>query len=120
MRVLQITAYYPPSIGGIQYYVESLSEALVNQGHQIDVITTNTDNIDAFEKTYYGVNITRCKLDFNLYRAVISREFTKRLLTSTDYDIYHIHIPFHLGLETAILASKHNKIPLLSKITIFS
>ena len=114
MKILQLTAYYPPSIGGIQYYVQSLSHYLSSKGHQVDILTINTEQSKALESTAEGVNVRRCKLDLSLYRALMSREFNQALMSATNYDAYHIHIPFHVGLEVAAAASKQNKIPLVA------
>ncbi|MBV7330766.1 glycosyltransferase family 4 protein [Chloroflexi bacterium TSY] len=114
MRILQITAYYPPDIGGIQYFVQNLSRALTQRGHDVDVLTVKTDSGPEVEKTDDGVFVRRCKLDLNLYRAVVSRKFIGRLMTSSGYDAYHIHIPFHLGLETAALAARRHKTSLVA------
>ncbi len=114
MKILQITPYYPPSLGGIQFFVQSLSRHLECLGNDIDILTINTDQAEAVERTPEGVLIRRCKLDLSLYRALISGGFLQRLLTSDGYDIYHIHIPFHIGLEAAVIASKRNHIPLVA------
>jgi glycosyltransferase involved in cell wall biosynthesis len=114
IKILQITAYYPPSIGGIQYYVQSLSHYLSSKGHQVDILTINTDQSKAYERTAEGMNLRRCKLDLSLYRALMSREFNQALMSATNYDVYHIHIPFHVGLEVAAAASKQNNIPLVA------
>jgi glycosyltransferase involved in cell wall biosynthesis len=114
MRILEITAYFPPSVGGIQYYTHHLSRALAIRGHQVDVLTVNTEDSPAQEVTPEGVRIVRCKLDGFIYRAVISVAFVQRLLAARDYDLYHIHLPFHLGLETAGVASRKNHIPLIA------
>ncbi len=114
MRILQVTAYYPPSIGGIQYYVQSLSQHLSRLGHEVDLLTINTDQNQPYETTSDGVSIRRCKLDWNLYRAVISQEFNQALMAAKNYDAYHIHIPFHVGLEVAAAAAKQNNVPLVA------
>lgn len=114
MKILQLTAYYPPDIGGIQIFVQNLSRALVNRGHDVDVLTVNTDFASSFETTCEGINVRRCQLDSHLYRAVISREFSRRLFQARAYDVYHIHIPFHFGLETAVMAAKRNGTTLIA------
>lgn len=114
MRVLQVTAYYPPSIGGIQYYVQSLSRSLARQGHDVDVLTINTDQSQAHETTSEGVNVRRCDCDLSLYRAVMSQEFNQALMNARDYDAYHVHIPFHVGLEVTAAAAKRNGVALVA------
>ena len=114
MKILQITAYYPPSLGGIQTFVQRLSQYLAERGHQVDVLTVNTDQAPPEETTSSEVRIKRMPLDLNLYRAVISRSFSQELMQSSGYDAYHIHIPFHVGLETAVIAAKRNQTPLIA------
>jgi len=113
MRILEITSTYPPSVGGIQYYVQSLSQYLALRGHHVQVLTVNTDNALDKEVSPQGFSIRRSKLDHKLYRAVISSEFASQLLSAKNYDVYHIHIPFHVGLELASLAALINRIPLV-------
>ena len=114
MKILQITAYYPPSLGGIQTFVQRLSQYLAERGHQVDVLTVNTDHAPAQEAGTSGIRITRTPLDLNLYRAVFSRSFAQKLMSASGYDVYHIHIPFHVGLETAVLAARRNRTPLVA------
>lgn len=114
MKLLQITAYYPPSLGGIQTFVQRLSQYLADRGHKVDVLTVNTDRAAPEEVTPHGVRVIRSPLDFHLYRAVLSRSFVKRLMNASGYDAYHIHIPFHVGLETAVLAAGRHKTPLVA------
>jgi glycosyltransferase involved in cell wall biosynthesis len=39
MRILQVSDGYPPVVGGLEMYVETLSRALVAEGHQVTVAT---------------------------------------------------------------------------------
>jgi glycosyltransferase involved in cell wall biosynthesis len=114
MKILQITGFYPPSLGGIQLFVQSLCKSLVEIGHHVDVLTINTENVVQDEITPQGIKILRCKLDFNYHRGLFSQEFFHRMLASKGHDIYHVHIPFPYGHEAAVLSSKLNNIPLVA------
>jgi len=39
MRILMLTQFYPPILGGIERHVQSLSAALTQRGHQVSVFT---------------------------------------------------------------------------------
>ncbi|HEY7030765.1 MAG TPA: glycosyltransferase family 4 protein [Thermomicrobiales bacterium] len=39
MRVLMVTDFYPPAIGGVERHVQGLSRALVRRGHHVGVAT---------------------------------------------------------------------------------
>jgi glycosyltransferase involved in cell wall biosynthesis len=112
MRILQLTAFYLPSLGGIQYYVRNLSQALTDQGHAVDVLTVNTEHVEASEQRPEGT-IYRCALDASYHRGLVSRELIGRLLCHRGYDVMHVHIPFPLGLEMATLAARLKDTPLV-------
>ena len=42
MRILHVTHQYPPAIGGAEKYIADLSEAIVQRGHQVDVLTSRS------------------------------------------------------------------------------
>lgn len=65
MRVLHVTHQYPPAIGGSEKYIADLSEALVQRGHQVDVLTSRSldyltwkNDLPPFEQRN-GVNVYR-------------------------------------------------------------
>ena len=41
MRIAQITPYFLPHNGGMEMYVYNLSKGLINEGHTVEVITSN-------------------------------------------------------------------------------
>jgi len=58
MKIVQVTAYYPPHTGGIERYVHNLSRALAGRGHDVTVLTANVPRGRPFE-TENGVAIER-------------------------------------------------------------
>ncbi len=114
MRILQIAAYFYPSYRGTEQTVAYLGEALEQRGHQVDILTVNTEGAPKQELWGSGIGVYRCAPTLRYRRAVLSLELGSRLMKARDYDIYHIHIPFQTGLEMAILASKVNRIPLVA------
>src|SRR3972149_6737616 len=114
MKVLQISAYFYPSYRGTELTVAELSRGLVALGHDVDVLTVNTEGAAREELWLDRIRIRRCSPTLPYRRAVISPELGFRLLKAKGYDIYHVHIPFHSGLEFAALASRVNGIPLVA------
>lgn len=113
MKILQITPFFFPSVAGMETYVYHLSNNLAKKGHKITILTINTENVQKEETLFENVLVYRCSLNYRFHKGLISIEFIKRILSARGYDIYHIHIPFHLGLEIAVAASKILKIPLV-------
>jgi len=114
MKILQITPFFYPSIAGIENYVYHLSNSLTKNGHDVDILTINTESAKKEEIICVNINVYRCSLNLKYHKGLVSIEFVKRILNAKDYDLYHIHIPFPLGLEITIVASKINKIPLIA------
>lgn len=112
MRIAQITAFYLPSQGGIQYYVQQLSAALTRDGHQVDIITVNTENVAPSEQRGEGM-VYRCARTASYHRGLVSVELASRLLRQRDYDVLHVHVPFPLGLELAAIGGVIGRTPLV-------
>ncbi len=58
MNILMLSQFYPPIMGGIERHVQSLSQALVKNGHTVSVATLWHNGLQEFE-TQSGVDIYR-------------------------------------------------------------
>ncbi len=99
-RVLQLTPYFLPSIGGMEYHVFNLSKKLQQKGFDVEVLTNSPG-----PGLYDGITVHRCRNLLKRKKAGFSPELLYKLL-ALDYDIVHVHAPFHFGFEFAILFSK--------------
>jgi glycosyltransferase involved in cell wall biosynthesis len=99
-----ITREFPPSSGGIGYFVYNLSKKLVERGHKVTVITRgNTcktykefvDEIDVYYVTFFPL------YPFHLY---LHGFFVNSLIKSmeTDFDIIHLHSPLVPPITTTL------------------
>ena len=113
MKILEITPFFHPSVAGIENYVYNLSNNLSKRGHDVDVLTINTENAKTEEIVSEDIDVYRCSLNIKYHKGLISFEFIKKILNAKKHNLYHIHIPFPLGLEATIIASKINRIPLV-------
>lgn len=46
-RYCIFSAQYVPHVGGIERFTERLAHALISRGHEVDIITNNTENIES-------------------------------------------------------------------------
>jgi glycosyltransferase involved in cell wall biosynthesis len=90
MKILQIAPYFLPHTGGVEQYVFNLSKYLVKQGHQVEVITSNSP-IGLKNEKRNGIDITRLKCYGEFLRNPITLDslFLKKELN--DFDIINIH-----------------------------
>jgi len=40
MKILQISPYFPPHLGGVEYHVKELVDGLTKRGHQVSVASS--------------------------------------------------------------------------------
>ena len=94
MKILQVLTYYRPHISGLTIYVERLSKALVREGHEVTVFTSQyDDSLPRFEKQE-GVGITRVPVAFRLSKGVIMPKFGPMAWGMVrDADVVHLHLP---------------------------
>jgi glycosyltransferase involved in cell wall biosynthesis len=60
MRILMISDFYHPVLGGVEKHVRSLSTALVERGHHVAVATLQCDDFPSFEVDQ-GVHVHRIR-----------------------------------------------------------
>jgi glycosyltransferase involved in cell wall biosynthesis len=94
MRVLQVLTYYRPYISGYTIYVERLSRALVQAGHQVTVLASQYDPQLPLRETVDGVQIVRVPVAMRVSKGVIMPTFgnvARKLIR--EHDIVHTHLP---------------------------
>ena len=94
MKILEVLTYYRPWVSGLTIYVERLSKTLVEQGHDVTVLTSQYDpqlsRFDVFE----GVKIVRIPVALRISKGVIMPGFGPmawKLVRRAD--VIHIHLP---------------------------
>jgi len=60
MKIAQIAPYFLPHTGGVERYVYNLSKYLINEGHMVEVITSNVPEGRTFD-TIDGIPVRRLK-----------------------------------------------------------
>jgi glycosyltransferase involved in cell wall biosynthesis len=57
LRILLITGFYPPVIGGVEVHVQTLARGLVARGHEVVVATLATGENGVGERLDEGVRV---------------------------------------------------------------
>ncbi|MCL2881792.1 MAG: glycosyltransferase [Coriobacteriia bacterium] len=97
MRVTMVNKYYPPHIGGIEFHVRDLAEALVRAGHQVRVIVCNNEHLYT-EEVINGVEIVRLPRRTELASTPIAHNFGRVLAyEARNADVLHFHFPYPWG-----------------------
>jgi glycosyltransferase involved in cell wall biosynthesis len=111
-RVLQVTPSYPPVVGGIEDHVANLVERLPEFGYEPLVLTPDREGVGDDEGVYREPSRLR------IQKSAFAPGIVRRLFT-LEYDLIHVHAPFHFGLEFAALASKLRGIPMVVTVHMY-
>jgi len=96
IKVLHISKYYPPYIGGIEITCSDVVTALENSGNYSQkVIAYNTKKSTEYQ-SYKGVNVVRVGTDIKIASQPLSVNYGKelrKLIVDWNPDIIHFHFP---------------------------
>jgi glycosyltransferase involved in cell wall biosynthesis len=111
-RVLQVTPSYPPVVGGIEDHVANLVHRLPEYGYEPVVLTPDREGVGTEEGVYREAPILSISKSM-LAPGVAARHFT------LDYDLIHVHAPYHFGQEFSALARLARDIPLVVTVHMY-
>lgn len=125
MNMLQVSANFPPRIGGPATSVPELAKRLAEKGHEVHVLTVKFPGYEAHEMKdgYYIHRATNINKDptssgtvSNLFSVVSMGVLAHKIIPKYDIDIVHAH-DLNLSAAAGILSIKFNKKPLITKYT---
>jgi glycosyltransferase involved in cell wall biosynthesis len=112
LRILQVVAYYPPHLGGLERHVEGLSRKLVEAGHEVTVYTANVPRLKPVE-VVDGVEVRRFRCVASPLGNPLTPGLLCRLLRSDRFDIVHTHIHYHMCSNLTVLSNVFRRRPLV-------
>ncbi|HEY1408906.1 MAG TPA: glycosyltransferase family 4 protein, partial [Promineifilum sp.] len=94
MKILEVLTYYRPWVSGLTIYVERLSRALAEQGHEVTVLTSQYDpNLSRYDVAD-GVKIVRIPVAARVSKGVLMPDFGPMAWKlSRQADVLHLHLP---------------------------
>jgi glycosyltransferase involved in cell wall biosynthesis len=94
MRVLQISKFYPPVMGGIESVAWELTEGLNRAGVATDVLCSNQVGRTSRERTPLGYAVTRAASWGTMLSTSIAPAMLHQLRRARRaYDVVHVHMP---------------------------
>ncbi len=96
MKVLHITQYYEPHLGGVETHVKKISQELIKQGHEVTVLTQLHSIALPLEDKKDGVKIVRINTEskvinpFN-YKLTIWQQMARQAQLLLKADVIHVH-----------------------------
>ncbi|HEX2912288.1 MAG TPA: glycosyltransferase [Chloroflexia bacterium] len=113
MKILYLYKDYYPVLGGIENYTRQLAEGMLERGHSVEVLVTNTGRGTTHENLN-GVPVLKAGRWVNISSAPLSPGFAyaylKRLYRVSDRpDIVHLQFPYPPGELAWLLGSYSQK-----------
>lgn len=114
MRIGIFTDTYPPYINGVSTSIKMLEKALKRKGHQVYIVTVNTNNMK-YEYEKDGKTIRIPGIPTGIYDYRLTSIYPVRLIKKIkkwNLDVIHCHTDFGVGTFARII-SKQLDIPLV-------
>ncbi len=94
MKILEVLTYYRPWVSGLTIYVERLSRALVRQGHDVTVLTSQYDPKLPRYEVMDGVKVVRIPVAYRVSKGVLMPGFGPMAWKLAHRnDVIHLHLP---------------------------
>lgn len=129
MRILMLSQFYPPIIGGEERHVRNLSAGLVARGHSVAVVTLRQQGLESFEVDQ-GVRIYRVGGTMQRMESLFSesnRRFSppfpdpetlwavRKIVRQERPEVIHAHnwlvhsyLPLQIGNKTPLVVTLHD------------
>ncbi|MBT3512297.1 MAG: glycosyltransferase family 4 protein [Candidatus Pacebacteria bacterium] len=96
MRILQITPFYEPRLGGVETHVRALNKELIKEGHQVSVLTQRYDKNLLSQETIDQVEVNRIDLERSYSNKLIEKlgiwqQVAKKSALLLKADMIHVH-----------------------------
>ncbi|MCA9379203.1 glycosyltransferase family 4 protein [Candidatus Dojkabacteria bacterium] len=119
MKIIQLTTYFHPSVGGVERQAEEIAYHLGGLGHEVEVFTTDATHgrekrMQRLGDNYRGLKITRFRYLFGLGNFLRFAPGLIWKLWRADFDILHVHNVHDGHLLPALLVKslRHKKLVL--------
>lgn len=101
MRVTMVNKYYPPHLGGIEYHVRDLAEALSALPEVEARALVSNEGPDTVRETVNGVEVTRLARSFAYSSTPVARGMAAAMRAEATRDgpadLLHLHFPYPWG-----------------------
>jgi len=124
MKIAHVTAFYPPSIGGMEVCVYNLAKEQASQGHDVSVITNSLPSVGRRSFTFTPAikelgDVKVYRLNSFIFRMTPVAFSLVAFLSKMNFDIIHLHIgDLVFQPEATSILAKVKRIPLISHVHI--
>lgn len=112
MKIIHLTKYYYPHLGGMENHVQLLSEELIKQKNiELKIIAANVKN-KYEERTINNVKVIYLPRWFEKFSTAITPSLIKHL-RKEKADIWHLHLPSPMAVISYLIAKPKGKLVIM-------
>jgi glycosyltransferase involved in cell wall biosynthesis len=115
MKIVHVTAYYPPHVGGMEYRTKDLSEYFAKRGQLVHVITSDIGCKTGKLPSKKNLRVDYLK-SFEFAHTPIMPSLLFKLLFLPKDSVIHLHVSQALLSEITYLVCKIRKFPYVAHI----
>lgn len=112
VKILEVSPFYPPHVGGVERYVHNLSRYLAEQGHEIRVVCSDMPR-DAMPEAVDGIEVRRKYCLGEALRNPLCPGFFFLEKEFSQAEIINVHNVYGLGTLSAAFSHKRHDAPLI-------
>lgn len=118
MKIIHVTPYYPPHLGGMENTVKELAEGAWKRGHDVSVYTSDKSvNVKSASKNHLCIHCLKSIKIPGVPPIIPMLPF--RLLPNIDKNtIVHVHYTLNFSMDLAIIISKIKGSKIISHVHI--
>lgn len=96
MKIMMVTPYFYPKIGGLENYALNIALGLKKQGHEVFVVTSNHESKEYIDEKVKGLRVIRLPATFKFSNTPIGlrwRSQLKKIIKTEKPDVINAHSP---------------------------
>ncbi len=96
MKILLVTPYYAPRVGGLERYAQAMAEGALQRGFEVVVVTSNHTGEAEREELINGVRVYRLRPFIRLSNTPLSLRWISRLkniIAQENPAVINVHLP---------------------------
>ncbi|HEY5442815.1 MAG TPA: glycosyltransferase family 4 protein [Candidatus Saccharimonadales bacterium] len=108
MKIMIVTPYFYPKVGGLENYVFNIAKGLKKRGHDVLIVTSNHETKEYIEDSSEGLRVIRLPADFRISNTPIGltwRSRLKKIIKDEQPDVINAHTPVPYIADIALRVS---------------
>ncbi len=108
MKVLIVTPYFYPKVGGLENYALNIAIQLQRHGNEVIIVTSNHERTGRIEDNVNGLKVIRLPIQFRLSNTPFSLSWKsqiKKIISNEKPDVINAHLPVPFIADMAVRAA---------------